>query len=98
MLAISFLGLVGAVAGGFFSLPMGLFVGVSSGLLLSILTRLFFYPLKNARLYKVVISVFIVVYVVLGSWVSFMMSYLLIARATIPSNLLLCHGWLCWLP
>lgn len=80
LLAMLFLALVGGVAGGFFSLPAGLFLGVSSGLLVSVLTRLFFYPLRNASLYRWSVGLFLLVYVTLGSWAIFMALYLLIAR------------------
>lgn len=80
LLAVFVLTLVGGVAGGFFSLPVGLFLGVSSGLLVSVITRLFFYPLRDASLYRRSVSLVLFVYSTLGSWVGFMALYLLISR------------------
>lgn len=57
---IFMLWLIGAVAGGIFSIPAGIVVGVSGGILLSLITRIFFYPLKDARRYRILIRVTIV--------------------------------------
>jgi hypothetical protein len=48
--------LIGSVMGGLFGVPSGLVVGVTAGLLLGVLTRVFFYPLTNARRYRRVIA------------------------------------------
>jgi hypothetical protein len=72
--------LIGAVAGGIFSIPAGIFVGVSGGILMSILTRVFFYPPKNARRYRVVMGVLMGAYAFVVSWLCFMAVYLLFAR------------------
>lgn len=80
LLAVFVLTLVGGVAGGFFSLPVGLFLGVSSGLLVSVITRLFFYPLRDASLYRWCVGLVLFVYSTLGSWAGFMALYLLISR------------------
>lgn len=77
---ILFLWLVGAIAGGIFSIPAGILVGVSGGILMSILTRIFFYPLKNARRYRVVVGILMGAYAFVVSWLSFMAVYLLFAR------------------
>lgn len=80
ILGILFLWLVGAIAGGLFSIPAGIFVGVSGGLLMSVLTRIFFYPLKNARRYRIVMGILMGAYAFVVSWVCFMAVYLLFAR------------------
>lgn len=72
--------LIGAVAGGLFSIPAGIFVGVTGGMLMSILTRVFFYPLKNARRYRVIMGILMGAYALVISWICFMAVYLLFAR------------------
>ena len=93
---IFILWLIGAVAGGLFSIPAGIFVGVTGGILMSILTRIFFYPLKNARRYRVTIGILMGVYALVVSWFCFMAVYLLFARDnTIQSPLV---PWLALIP
>jgi len=77
---IFILWLIGAVAGGLFSIPAGIFVGATGGILMSILTRIFFYPLKNARRYRVTIGIVMGVYALVVSWFCFIAIYLLFAR------------------
>lgn len=77
---IFILWLIGAVAGGLFSIPAGIFVGATGGILLSILTRVFFYPPKNARRYRVTMGIVMGVYAFVVSWLCFMAVYLLFAR------------------
>lgn len=78
-LGLYFLALVGGVAGGFFALPAGLVVGVTGGALASLLTRLFFYPLRNPARYRTVATVFLFLYTTLAAWLLFMALYLLLA-------------------
>jgi len=72
--------LIGAVAGGLFSIPAGIFVGATGGILLSILTRIFFYPPNNARRYRVTMGILMGAYAFIVSWLCFMTVYLLFAR------------------
>jgi hypothetical protein len=80
LFGILFLWFVGAVAGGLFSVPAGIVVGLSGGILMSILTRLFFYPLKNARRYRVVMGIVMGAYAFVVSWLCFMAVYLLFSK------------------
>lgn len=77
---IFMLWLIGAVAGGLFSVPAGILVGVSGGILVGILTRLFFHPVKDARRYRGVMGIVMGGYAFAASWVCFMAVYLLFAR------------------
>ncbi|MCG3140023.1 MAG: hypothetical protein HDKAJFGB_00983 [Anaerolineae bacterium] len=77
---IFILWLIGAVAGGLFSIPAGIFVGATGGILLSILTRIFFYPPNNARRYRVTMGILMGAYAFIVSWLCFMAVYLLFAR------------------
>lgn len=77
---IFILWLIGAVGGGLFSIPAGIFVGATGGILMSIITRIFFYPLKNARRYRIVIGIAMGVYALVVSWLCFIAIYLLFAR------------------
>jgi hypothetical protein len=80
ILGIFMLWLIGAVAGGLFSVPAGMVVGVTGGLLMSLISRIFFYPLKDARRYRVVMGVLMGAYALVVSWLCFMAVYLLFAR------------------
>lgn len=96
LLGILFLGFVGAIAGGIFSIPAGIFVGATGGILMSVITRIFFYPLKNAPRYRLVIGMVMAVYALVVSWLCFMAIYLLYARDnTIQSSLV---PWLAFIP
>ncbi len=77
---ILILWLIGAVAGGLFSIPAGIFVGVTGGILMSVLTRLFFYPPKNARRYRVTMGIAMGAYAFIVSWLCFMAVYLLFSQ------------------
>ncbi len=72
--------LIGAIAVGIFSIPAGIAVGMSGGIAMSIITRIFFYPPKNARRYRIVIGILMGVYALLVSWICFMAVYLLYAK------------------
>lgn len=95
-LGILFLWLVGAIAGGIFSIPAGVFVGATGGILMSIITRLFFYPLKNARRYRVVMGIGMGLYALVVSWLCFMAIYLLFARDNALQSPLV--PWLAMIP
>jgi len=69
--AIPFLALIGAIMGGVFGIPTGAVVGVLNGLLLGIVTRAFFYPLRDVRTYRRVIAVTSAVCTTIASWLSF---------------------------
>ena len=94
LLASMFLALVGGVAGGFFSLPTGFLLGLSGGILASLLTRLFFFPLANPVRYRKVIGVALAAWSLLGSWLCFMALYLLLARDNRLQSPLV--PWLAW--
>ncbi|RME58450.1 MAG: hypothetical protein D6790_11960 [Caldilineae bacterium] len=80
LVAIFFLVLVGAVGSGLFSLPIGMVVGFSAGLLLSLVTRLFFYPPPPDARYRFWSSVLLGGYGFLAGWVTFMGVVLLLSR------------------
>ncbi len=80
ILGIFIFWLIGAVTGGLFSIPAGIFVGATGGVLMSAITRIFFYPLKNARRYRVTIGILMGLYALVVSWLCFMAVYLLFAR------------------
>lgn len=80
ILGIFIFWLIGAVAGGLFSIPAGIFVGATGGILMSAITRIFFYPLKNARRYRMVIGILMGAYALIVSWICFMAVYLLFAK------------------
>ena len=50
--ALVIFALIGSVVGGLFGVPSGIVVGVAGGLLLGVITRVFFYPLKDMRRYR----------------------------------------------
>lgn len=80
VLGVLFLGLVGAIAGGLFSIPMGIFIGVTSGILMSTVTRLFFHPPRSDRAYARVLGAMMATYTVAASWLIFMAVFLLFAK------------------
>lgn len=80
LLGVFFLNLVGAVLAGLFTIPASIFLGCSGGILLSLITRLFFYPLRNVTTYRNTMRAALMLYVIGGGWLSFMAVYLLFAR------------------
>ncbi len=93
---IFILWLIGAVAGGLFSIPAGIFVGATGGILMWLITRIFFYPLKNARRYRVMIGIVMGAYAFVVSWICFMAVYLLFSKEhTIQAPLV---PWLALIP
>ncbi len=75
-----FLNLVGAVLAGLFTIPASIFLGCSGGLLLSLITRLFFYPLQKVSTYRTTMRAVLMLYVISVGWLIFMAVYLLFAR------------------
>ena len=71
LVAILFLALIGAVVGALFGVPTGLVVGIANGLLLGVLTRALFYPLNNARRYRLVIAIVSGVFTIVVAWLCF---------------------------
>lgn len=69
--AVLFFGLIGAVMGALFGVPTGLVVGIANGLLLGGLTRVFFFPLKNAQTYRRVVAVVSAVFTAMVAWICF---------------------------
>jgi len=78
--AMVVLALIGSVMGAMFGMPTGVAVGLMDGLLVGIVTRLFFFPLKNARVYRLVIAVMSFVVTTPVSWIAFMLIWLLFAN------------------
>jgi eukaryotic-like serine/threonine-protein kinase len=69
--AVVFLALIGAVIGALFGVPTGIVVGSANGLFLGILTRAFFYPLKNARVYRRTTAVVSALFTGVAAWLCF---------------------------
>lgn len=88
--------LIGAIAGGIFSIPAGIAVGVSGGILMSLLTRVFFYPLKETRRYRIVMGILMGMYAFIVSWICFMAVYLLFAKDNAVQSPLV--PWLALIP
>ncbi len=84
---VPFLALIGAIMGGIFGIPTGAAVGVLNGLLLGIITRIFFFPLRDARTYRRVIALISAVFTAIASWFGFfaiMLFYANIEKANVP--------------
>lgn len=69
--AVLFFALIGSVLGSMFGMPAGLVVGVLDGLLVAIMTRLFFYPPKNPRTHRIVISLISALFTGVTAWFCF---------------------------
>lgn len=96
VLGIFSLGLMGMIASGIIALPIGLVLGVSGGIVMSAITRLFFNPLQNARRYRAVIGIMMGGFSILVCWLVFMAIYLLFARNNSLQSPLV--PWLALLP
>lgn len=69
--AMLFIALIGAIAGGIFGAPTGLGVGWLDGLLVGILTRMFFLPLRNTRVYRWTIAIISAIFTAITAWACF---------------------------
>lgn len=78
--AVGVLALIGSVMGALFGVPTGFVVGLLNGLLVGIVTRVLFFPLKNVRVYRIVIALMSMVFTMLTSWVGFMLIWILYAN------------------
>lgn len=90
--AVLFLALIGSVVGALFGVPTGLIVGLIDGLLIGVLTRAFFYPLKDAARHRRVTAIVSAIFTTFASWLCFvgiMLFYANRARANIPVLMLL---------
>jgi hypothetical protein len=71
-IVVPFLALIGAVMGALFGVPTGFAVGAMNGLLIGIITRAFFFSLRNARTYRRVIAVVSALFTSIASWLGFL--------------------------
>ncbi|MBI5033621.1 MAG: hypothetical protein HZB51_24135 [Chloroflexi bacterium] len=78
--AFAIFAIIGSVMGALFGVPTGFAVGVANGLLLGIISRMFFYPLTDVRGYRWVIALISMTFTALASWVGFMLIMLLYAN------------------
>jgi len=87
IVAVLLLALIGSVMGALFGVPTGFVVGLLNGLLLGIVTRAFFYPLRDARTYRRVIALISVGFTAIASWLGFfaiMLFYANTEKANVP--------------
>jgi hypothetical protein len=87
IVAVLLLALIGSIMGGVFGIPTGLVVGLLNGLLLGIVTRAFFYPLRDAKKYRRVIALTSAVFTAIASWLGFfviMLFYANTEKANVP--------------
>lgn len=78
--AVLFLTLIGSGVGSIFGIPTGILIGLVDGFLLGILTRAFFFPLRDARRYHWVIGTASALLSAIGSFISFALILLLYAK------------------
>ncbi|MBI5302584.1 MAG: hypothetical protein HY868_10635 [Chloroflexi bacterium] len=71
IVAVLVLALIGSVMGALFGVPTGLVVGLLDGLLIGIVTRVFFFPLKDAKTYRRVIAITCAVFTTIAAWLGF---------------------------
>lgn len=85
---VLFFALIGAVMGALFGVPTGLVVGLWDGLLVGLITRAFFFPLKDVQTYRRVIAITCVVFTTIASWLGFLAIMLFYAnrdKANVPA-------------
>lgn len=85
--AMFLMALIGSVTGALFGVPTGFVVGLLNGLLLGIITRAFFYPLRDAQTYRRVIILTSAAFTAIASWLGFfviMLFYANTAKANVP--------------
>jgi hypothetical protein len=69
--AILFFALIGAGIGSLFGTPTGIFLGITGGVLFGVVTRAFFYPLKDARWHRRIVGTLCAAYAAVGAWICF---------------------------
>ena len=69
--AILFLAFIGAIIGALFGVPTGFVVGLLNGLLIGIITRMFFFPPRDAKTWRRVMAWVCAVSTTLASWFCF---------------------------
>ncbi len=69
--AALFLALIGSGIGSLFGLPTGFFLGLLCGGVIGAVTRAFYYPLQNARRYRVIVAGISAMLGALGSLAAF---------------------------
>lgn len=87
LFAVLLLALIGGITGGIFGIPTGFVVGGLNGLLLGIITRAFFIPLRDAKTYRRVIMLTSAVFTAIASWLGFftiMLFYANTEQANVP--------------
>ena len=70
---IFFMAFIGTIMGGIFGIPTGFTVGAMNGFLFGIITRLFFYPPRNLRVYHAVMALSSGLFTAIASWVGFIL-------------------------
>lgn len=78
--AVVVLALVGSVMGAMFGIPVGALVGLLDGLLMGIITRLFFFPLRDAKIYRRVMAWVCFVVTASASWGGFMLIWIFLSN------------------
>lgn len=87
MFAMLVLALIGAVMGALFGVPTGFVVGLFNGLLIGLVTRIFFFPLRDAAKHRRAVGIVSAIFTILASWFCFfsiMLFYANRAQASVP--------------
>lgn len=71
LVGVLVLALIGSVMGALFGVPTGAIVGMLDGLLVGIITRVFFFPLREAKNYRRVTAMVSVMFTGIASWLCF---------------------------
>jgi eukaryotic-like serine/threonine-protein kinase len=80
LIAILFLMFIGSIMGALFGMPTGVFIGLIDGLVLGVLTRVFFYPIRDALRFRRVLAIVSALISIVGSWTCFALILLLFAQ------------------
>ena len=72
LVATLVLALIGAIMGALFGVPTGFAVGALNGLLIGIITRVLFFPRRDARTYHRVIATASALFTAIASWLGFL--------------------------
>lgn len=78
--AVVILAFIGSVMGAMFGMPVGALVGLLDGLLIGIVTRLFFFPLRDAKIYRRVMALICFIVTASASWVGFMLIWIFLSN------------------
>ncbi|MBI5650114.1 MAG: hypothetical protein HZC40_06675 [Chloroflexi bacterium] len=65
------LAFIGSIMGALFGVPTGFIVGLLNGLLVGIVTRVFFFPLRDAKTFRRVIAMVSALFTGIASWFCF---------------------------